>query len=81
MNYYYSRSDEVEADLKLALSLDDDAFEKEFQFDREDRDRFIGELEQDFTELKSREETEEWARIHKPINDWDEPYADPRLYI
>ena len=38
MNYYYSRSDEVEADLKLALTLDDDAFEKEFQFDREDRE-------------------------------------------
>lgn len=77
MNYDYSHSYEVELDMSLAVSLSDEDFEREFNIDREEREKFVGELQSDLDELRWEEEQAEGDHI----DDREEAYADPSLYV
>ena len=77
MNFDYRNSWEVEDDIRLALSLSDEDFEKEFNIDRDERDEFITELQADLDELRWEEEQAEGDHI----DDREEAYADPSLYV
>lgn len=77
MNFDYRNSWEVEDDIRLALSLSDEDFEKEFNIDRDERDEFIAGLQSDLDELRWEEEQAEGDHI----DDREEAYADPSLYV
>lgn len=77
MNFDYRNSWEVEDDIRLALSLSDEDFEKEFNIDREEREKFVAGLQSDLDELRWEEEQAEGDHI----DDREEAYADPSLYV
>lgn len=77
MNYDYKYSYEVDIDINLATTLSDEDFEREFNIDREEREKFVGELQSDLDELRWEEEQAEGDHI----DDREEAYADPSLYV